>query len=222
MPEGMHLLWDVDGTLVRTGDSRNLYAEVAATLTGAPTDTVWPEREGKVDRQILLEHLAAAGGEPSMYAEAYEQLRTLSWKVYLNDGRRERLPHAWPAIIWAEEQGHTNSLFTGNSEQRACAKLHGAQLPWTRFRIWDSFFGDSHDTRPQMAEAAATRFAGKQTVIIGDTPRDIQAARHGGFHVIAVATGPHTVEELRNEQPDAVIATLNTLPEALTHLLRRL
>jgi phosphoglycolate phosphatase-like HAD superfamily hydrolase len=41
-------------------------------------------------------------------------------------------------------------------------------------------------------------------VVIGDTPRDVQAAAAHGCHSLAVATGPYTVKQL--EDAGATIA----------------
>lgn len=40
------------------------------------------------------------------------------------------------------------------------------------------------------------------TVLIGDTPRDVDCARAGGTRIVAVATGSYSVEELREYHPD--------------------
>ena len=47
-----------------------------------------------------------------------------------------------------------------------------------------------------------------QLIIIGDTPRDIAAARQGGTRVLSVATGAYTLEQLKAEHPDATVTTL--------------
>ncbi|HSE36647.1 MAG TPA: HAD hydrolase-like protein, partial [Blastocatellia bacterium] len=46
-------------------------------------------------------------------------------------------------------------------------------------------------------------------VVVGDTPRDISCARHFGARVVAVASGQHTVEQLEQLAPDAVLVDLS-------------
>ncbi len=46
--------------------------------------------------------------------------------------------------------------------------------------------------------------------VVGDTPKDISAARQAGAKVVAVATGGFSVDDLRAYQPDATIADLST------------
>ncbi len=45
--------------------------------------------------------------------------------------------------------------------------------------------------------------------VVGNTPKDISAARQAGAKVVAVATGGFSVDDLRAYQPDATIADLS-------------
>jgi phosphoglycolate phosphatase-like HAD superfamily hydrolase len=56
----------------------------------------------------------------------------------------------------------------------------------------------------------------ERTVVIGDTPRDIACARADGVAVVAIATGPFGVEDLRDA--DAVVQHPSELPAALADL----
>jgi phosphoglycolate phosphatase-like HAD superfamily hydrolase len=55
--------------------------------------------------------------------------------------------------------------------------------------------------------------AGKDTKIcvVGDTPRDIEAARANFLSVIAVATGKFSFDELKEHQPEACVTSLADL-----------
>jgi phosphoglycolate phosphatase-like HAD superfamily hydrolase len=46
------------------------------------------------------------------------------------------------------------------------------------------------------------------TVLVGDTPRDVRAGREGGARVVAVASGLDSVEALRAEGADVVLPDL--------------
>ena len=50
------------------------------------------------------------------------------------------------------------------------------------------------------------RFAGKEIVVIGDTPADIECGAALGVKAIAVATGRHRVDELAAHAPDYLFA----------------
>ncbi|WP_049973430.1 HAD family hydrolase [Curtobacterium sp. B18] len=63
---------------------------------------------------------------------------------------------------------------------------------------WDhSFFGDTEVERTGVTARAAEALAGTRAVIVGDTPRDGEAADAVGIPFLAVATGVYDVEALR-------------------------
>ena len=93
---------------------------------------------------------------------------------------------------------HRLALVTGNLEPIARLKLRAAGIV-RHFAPGQGGFGsdseDRSDLPPLARERAAAGNGGapwprEQTVVIGDTPRDIACARADGVHVVAVATGP--------------------------------
>ncbi len=54
-----------------------------------------------------------------------------------------------------------------------------------------------------------------RTLLIGDSPFDVQAAHNGGFPCWCVTTGTHDVDQLRNAAADAVYADLFAVAPAL-------
>jgi phosphoglycolate phosphatase-like HAD superfamily hydrolase len=62
-------------------------------------------------------------------------------------------------------------------------------------------------------ERASGRYPDDQVVVIGDTPRDIAAARADGVRVIAVTTGAHDAGALAGA--DAVVPHLTGALEIL-------
>ena len=98
-------------------------------------------------------------------------------------------------------------LLTGNIQRGAWTKLK-------QFEIGHFFhtgaFGDDHHDRNHLGPIAITRatehfewdFTAEDTVIIGDTPKDIACARACGACAIAVATGTFAFETLATFQPD--------------------
>jgi phosphoglycolate phosphatase-like HAD superfamily hydrolase len=111
-------------------------------------------------------------------------------------------------------------LLTGNIEAGARIKLGPTGL-WPRFRL--GAYGSDHADRTRLPRVAAERaealvgrpFSGRDTVIIGDTPRDIGCARAFGARAIAVATGWHTAQDLAAHAPDHVFADFSAQDPAL-------
>jgi phosphoglycolate phosphatase-like HAD superfamily hydrolase len=111
-------------------------------------------------------------------------------------------------------------LLTGNIEAGARIKLRSTGL-WPHFRL--GAYGSDDADRTRLPRVAAGRaealvgraFGGPDTVIIGDTPRDIGCARAFGARAIAVATGWHSVEDLATHRPDRVFADFSDREPAL-------
>ena len=57
--------------------------------------------------------------------------------------------------------------------------------------------------------------AAPETVVVGDTPRDVKSARAAGAIALAVATGKFSREELAAHAPRLVLGTLGELPPLL-------
>ena len=86
-------------------------------------------------------------------------------------------------------------------------------------------FGDRYDDRADVARDAFRQgrtlipdICPEDILVIGDTERDIQCARSIGAKVLAVATGPNTVNELESFKPDWVIQDLTHI--SLTDLIQ--
>ena len=50
---------------------------------------------------------------------------------------------------------------------------------------------------------------GDKVVHFGDTPRDVIAGKKAGIQTVAVATGVHSVAQLRREKPDLLVTSLD-------------
>ena len=115
------------------------------------------------------------------------------------------------------------ALLTGNYEA-------GARLKLEYFDLWKYFpcgaFGDAAPHRNVLvpkalacvAACAGLTFAAADAIVIGDTPLDVGCAQHVGARSLAVATGSHSVEELRAADADAVLKDLSDTGEVLRSL----
>jgi ADP-ribose pyrophosphatase YjhB (NUDIX family) len=57
----------------------------------------------------------------------------------------------------------------------------------------------------------------RETLFIGDMQHDIEAARHGGVHSVAVLTGFNDLARLRAAKPDLIVEHLGELREMLVN-----
>jgi phosphoglycolate phosphatase len=107
------------------------------------------------------------------------------------------------------------SVLTGNIPALARVKLGGLDL--TKYLDLDiGAYGDVSEVRADLVPVArrnaadryGTDFAGPATVLVGDTPSDIEAAARTGARSVAVATGSFSAEQLTSAGADVVLADL--------------
>lgn len=211
------ILFDIDGTLVRTGGAGKAAMETALTTAFGVRDIrdVVPY-SGRTDRAIARDLLAVHDLDPSAANEA--RLRA----AYLAElpATLARTPGLiCPGVkdlveTLAGEPGVVLGLLTGNVRAGAATKLG-------HYGLWDFFtcggFGDEHYDRDDVARsalasarAAAGRDIDPRSVwVIGDTPLDVSCARAIGANAVAVATGWHPLDELTACAPDHIFADLS-------------
>lgn len=216
------VLWDIDGTLVNTaGLGRDAFADAFEHVFGIVPELV--TMAGRTDHEIALSILELNGieqGEQHLpqFADA------LATALAAKENEIRAKGHAMPGaaeVLAALEGVATQSLLTGNIEANAALKLAafglGAELD---FEI--GAYGSDHRVRPELVGIARRKAAAKHgrdfdPVLVGDTPLDIAAARGGGAAVVAVATGPHSMEELG--AADAVLPDLRDTAAAVEAIL---
>jgi phosphoglycolate phosphatase len=226
------VLFDVDGTLLTaSGAGRRALERALREVygTAGPIDAY--DFRGGTDPQIVRDLLGLAGfSEPDIAASegaVYRRYETIL-EDEIGDGRGVSVyPGIRPLLeTLVGRDDVVVGLLTGNIEAGARIKLRPTGL-WPHFRL--GAYGSDHADRTRLPLVAAQRaeqltgraFVGDDTVIIGDTPRDIRCARAFGARAIAVATGWHTVEDLRAHQPDHVFIDFADQALALAAMLDR-
>jgi phosphoglycolate phosphatase-like HAD superfamily hydrolase len=199
------LLFDVDGTLCLTGGAGvRAMQRAVAYVPGAAEAMVARPLDGGTDRAIVREVIEACGracapGEVDAVLEAYlgflaDELRDAP-KYRLMPGVAELVPRL------AVRDDVVVALGTGNLERGARLKLEHADL-YRHFAFGG--FGSDAEARAEILRVALQRAAAhlgravapQECLVIGDTPRDVEAARAVGIPSLGVATGRHSVEAL--------------------------
>lgn len=117
--------------------------------------------------------------------------------------RGTALPGAYEALKAASAQsGWVSSVLTGNVASNARVKLSAFGLD-SLLDLPVGAYGADAELRPQLVAVARERVqrlrgvpADVPTVLVGDTPRDVEAALTTGSGIVAVASGIHGPEEL--------------------------
>jgi phosphoglycolate phosphatase-like HAD superfamily hydrolase len=211
-------LFDIDGTLLRSRD-RVHYDSFAASVqrvTGFEVTLSGILLHGSTDTAILREACHQAG----VPAEVLEQRTEAILEAMRNavaERRHEldlvRMPGVEQVLDYLAQRGALLGVASGNLETIGWIKVEQAGLrEWFRF----GGFSDSFSVRSELighAGLMARELAGSgaQICVVGDTPRDIEAARANFMSVIAVATGRYSFDELLALQPEVCASSLADL-----------
>ncbi|HKR00938.1 MAG TPA: HAD hydrolase-like protein [Pyrinomonadaceae bacterium] len=221
------LLWDIDGTLIRSARSgafKDYTAPVLEGVFGTSGRLMEMTVSGMTDLQIVAEALRDEGFTHAQIRERLDDLRALYMREMERATSRDKdlfylLPGVREALeATARHTRYRNALLTGNIEPAAHLKMRIVGL--SEFFDLPGAFGDeSHDRRdlPQLAAARINAHLNldlhpTQFVVIGDTPNDITCARHFGARAVAVATGRmYSPADLMACEPDALLPDLSDL-----------
>jgi phosphoglycolate phosphatase len=227
--------WDLDGTLLRAGTVggdvlRRAFTEVTGLVApegvamGGLTDRLVAEAYRDLLPAADAAALHARGEE---YGTAFADAVAAGWA-----GRDEELaavttalpgvPETLAALV--AEPGVTQVVVTGNVRAGAEAKLRAAGLADAALDLDRGAFGHLGGPRSTLVHAARTaleRHHGPPValVVVGDTPRDVEAAHAAGAVAVGVATGWSPSEELHAAGAEHVFEDLSD-PSRLVAVVR--
>jgi len=215
-PKPVVVLFDVDETLVHTGGSgARSWMAAFKKLYDIPADIGEHSSAGETDPQVARATFRAViGHEPSDVEldQIYGQyLRYLADDILVSEGYR-MLPGADQCLAALGEAGVLLGLVSGAMEGAARTKLIPANL--NRFFIFGAYGSDSPDRAEltgiaiEKAARLHARLTPAQVFVVGDTPRDVEAAHDAGAVSVGVASGRYSVDELAEAGADHVVGSL--------------
>lgn len=218
------LLWDIDGTLihsVKTGGYKDYTIPVLEEVFGTAGRLADLQVSGMTDLQIVYEALSdEAFSQDEIFAriELLASRLTEEARRVTRNGTRffEVLPGVRETLqALADHPRYESALVTGNIKSMAYLKMELVGLD--KFFALPGAFGDESHNRRDLPGRAAERIrkhlqldlAPEQFIVIGDTPNDIDCARHFGARAVAVGTGRfYSIEEILACKPDALLPDL--------------
>ncbi len=225
------VLWDIDGTLLRGHGIGQRSMEAAFRdvlgLTAFAMDTI--PFHGNTDPLIIAAGLAALGHDATHATHATHLTRiTEAYLAILQAevGRANpfvRLPGAAEVVDALAPHTH-QGLGTGNVEAAAWLKVRSVDL---HHHFHFGGFGSDAGDRGELLRIGRDRGAAQlgvtpeacRVIVIGDTLRDIAAARAIDAEVIAVATGGATLDTLRGAQPELTFASFVDAAPTITRFV---
>jgi phosphoglycolate phosphatase-like HAD superfamily hydrolase len=219
------LLWDIDGTLirsVRTGAYKDYTIPVLEEIFGTAGRLADLHVSGMTDLQIVFEALRDAGfSQDDILARAEVLVSRMTEEARRVTGNGAKFFELLPGVRETLEAldvhpRYQSALVTGNIKPMAELKMELVGLD--RFFTLPGAFGDESHNRRDLPASAAERIrkhlqinlAPEQFIVIGDTPNDIDCARHFGARAVAVGTGRfYSTEELLKHKPDQFLPDLS-------------
>jgi phosphoglycolate phosphatase-like HAD superfamily hydrolase len=211
------VLFDIDGTLIDTGGAgARSWAWAFERLFGRSVDIAEHSTAGMTDPAIGRVTFTEAMGRPPAPEELTRLMAGYQAVLpdYVASSPDYRVLAGVPELLKRlTDAGLALGLTTGGLEAVAHAKLGRAGL--NHFFLVGGYGSDSED-RVALTRAAIERgerllghaLDSAQVFVVGDTPLDVAAAEGAGAVSVAVASGRYDVRELRDAEPDYVLASL--------------
>jgi phosphoglycolate phosphatase len=219
------LLWDIDGTLIRslrTGGYKDYTIPVLEEIFGTSGQLATMRVSGMTDLQIIAEALRDEG---FTHDDIRKRIHEVSVRI-TEEARRvtgngapffQVIPGVREMLdVLDQHPRYRSALLTGNIEAMAYLKMELVGLE-KYFRLPGAFGDESHDRKDLPALAAErireqlkVNLAAEQFIVLGDTPNDIGCAQHFGARAVALGTGRfYSPEELLACEPDAFLPDLS-------------
>jgi phosphoglycolate phosphatase-like HAD superfamily hydrolase len=211
-------LFDIDGTILRSRDRIHVesFASSVQRVTGFEVTLAGIVLQGSTDTGILREACHQAGIPAEILESQLDAiLEAMCHTVAARRSEMEliRMPGIEEALRHLASRGALLGVATGNLEMIGWIKTEEAGLrEWFRF----GGFSDRFPIRAELIGQAARKARdlageGARVCVVGDTPRDIEAARANSLPVIAVATGSYSFDVLLEQKPDVCATSLAAL-----------
>jgi phosphoglycolate phosphatase-like HAD superfamily hydrolase len=216
------LFWDIDGTLIRTNGAAAIpFKEALSDFLKQEVELDRKKLSGFTDFEIIQTVAKSYGVK--IHAKEIEMIlgkyaQNLPTALQAGDAHSINVITEVLAEIHSSND-FENAIASGNCRPGAIAKLTHINL--IEFFKSDRIFHSSvkSQTRDQIIADAKRSLGPSQVgVIIGDSPKDILSAKVNKLAVLAIATGMHNVDELRDFQSEHVVEstwTKNVLLDAI-------
>jgi phosphoglycolate phosphatase-like HAD superfamily hydrolase len=224
------LLFDIDGTLTRSHNGHVPFNRAILETFGIPGDIRSVIPDGNTDPMIVTEIFSRSNILIQDIDDKWQQFSSNLHRCYsqaISSGSTTVRALAGAAELLqtvAASGVFGSSVVSGNLEPMARVKLEAAGL--YSYLCRGAYGSDSprRSDLPAIAKCRCEAAFGvsiplSDCIVIGDTPRDFEAARCNRMKCILVATGRYSLEELSNCHPDLCLPDLTDTAAVLEMLL---
>jgi phosphoglycolate phosphatase len=223
------LLFDIDGTLTRSHNGHVPFNQAILETFGVPGDIRSVIPDGNTDPMIVREIFSKGNILIQDIEDKWQQFSSNLRQCYsqaISSG--STTVRALPGVAELLQTVATSGIFgssvvSGNLEPIARVKLEAAGLYSYLCR---GAYGSDSPRRADLPAIAKRRCEAvfgvsiplSECIVIGDTPRDFEAARYNHMKCILVATGRYSLEELSMCEPELCLSDLTDTAAALKTL----
>ena len=226
------ILFDIDGTLLAaTHIGRPFVIQTLIDICAKAPSLENYDMSGKTDWSIFMD-LMQLCGLSFEEAQAHLKLAFKKFAQYLTESKPTLNGRALPGVhdllvTLSNNNDVLLGLLTGNIHEIVIPKLESAGIDPAMFSF--GVYGNEHPQRDELAKKAFNKVVERlgediktdDVLVIGDTHRDITCARSAGMHVLAVATGFMTYDELGVFKPDYLLNDLKDTKSVLNIIYKR-
>lgn len=222
------VLFDIDGTLLSTpvteGSEKRRYVEAIRDAVGMEPNVIPSRFAGMVDPQICMILLAELGLSDDSANHILPTVLTRMIEVYLKMEKKLALTVGVTGslAILNTSPSHITGVLTGNLRKIAEEKLTTTDI---LAYFSELFCADGYFDRVSLVESSVQACvtehglsARSDVMIVGDTPRDIEAANMSHATSIGIASGVYTMAQLKDAGATHVYPNLIPTRELLAGL----
>ena len=209
------ILFDLDGTLVDSAFDLYRAMNMSLNVLGLPQVTeqqvrVWIGKGTSLFCQSVLKHLTG-----QVDPQQHQLLLDTFLNIYNADPCVDTQPFTGviPFLDWAQAQGKTLVCVTNKPElpARKIVEILGMSHYFADVVGGDRFEVRKPDPKPLLHCVEAFQSTKVQTLMIGDSSNDVEAARRAGIDCIVVSYGYNHGEDIQLCQPQQVVDDLREL-----------
>ena len=214
------LYFDIDGTLmIARGAGRRAFSHAFKDVYNLNIDISHVNFAGATDLGVLNELLKENDviSDLNLIKLFFERLA-----FYLEESFKSKPPILLPGVmsfLHRTKQYCNFALVTGNTRDCSSLKIRYANLH-DFFNMNHGGYGDDNACRNQIARIAIERTGNQSNgYLLGDTPKDVQAAKANNLRSVALCTGAYKYDDLIKYKPDIILDSFEQAEALLSELI---
>ncbi len=203
------ILWDIDGTLIKVDPYLKSSKHIQAINEVMKVNINHTQYHYGMTDLELIHFYSNMHAIKLSSLDKILVLRKLDQLTKIDESRLRILPGIYDILKKVDSKKVKNGIITGNTRHRAYIKLKGTDL----INMFDRkfvFYGGHLSSRKKLVQNIKCKLPSAKFIVVGDSLKDIEAAKNSEVRIVSVATGGFSIEELSKLKPDLVISNFES------------